>query len=286
MPRRPRQSSSGSRSRTSDNERRRREAALDKTLAGTFPASDPLSTNPNPDDETAAPAVAGQPADAPAAGGTRPAATVAILGATGFIGSALVNEACRRGHRVTAIARRAERVPGQPGVTAVAVDVNDTAGLAAILRGHDAVISAFNPGWKNPNLYDEQVRGTSSIIAAIRQAGVKRVLWTGGASGLEVAPGVRGIDNPNLPDWVRPGALATIEALEQLRQAPDLDWSFLAPSTELTLGERTGRFRLGGDQLIVGADGRSWISVQDFAVAMMDELERPAHIRQRFTVGY
>jgi putative NADH-flavin reductase len=284
MPRRPRQSRSRSRSGTADDERRRREAALDKTLAGTFPASDALSTTPNPDDETAVPEAGGEGSKPPDA--RQSGMAVAILGATGFVGSTLVNEACRRGHRVTAIARRAERVPGQRGVTAVAVDVNDTAGLAAILRGHDAVISAFNPGWKNPNLYDEQVRGTSSIIAAIRQAGVKRVLWTGGASGLEVAPGVRGIDNPNLPDWVRPGALATIEALEQLRQAPDLDWSFLAPSTELTLGERTGRFRLGGDQLIVGADGRSWISVQDLAVAMIDELERPAHIRQRFTVGY
>jgi putative NADH-flavin reductase len=281
MPRRSRPS----RSRTPDDERRNREAALDETLADTFPASDPLSTNPNPDDETAVPAALARE-DAAGTRGAPSGSSVAILGGTGFIGSALVNEAARRGHRVTAIARRAERVPAQPNVTAVAADVYDTAGLAAILRGHDVVISAFNPGWKNPNLYDEQVRGTTSIIAAIREAGVTRVLWVGGASGLEVAAGVRGIDDPNLADWVKPGALATIEALEQLRRARDLEWSFLAPSAEVTLGERTGSFRLGGDQLIVDAAGQSRISVQDYAVAMIDELERPAHIRQRFTVGY
>jgi putative NADH-flavin reductase len=282
MPRRSRPS----RSRTPADERRNREAALDETLADTFPASDPLSTNPNPDDETAVPAVTGVRASAHDTRDMASGLTVALLGATGFVGSALLAEALRRGHRVTAVVRHPERVPAQPGVTAVAADVNDTTGLAAILRGHDAVISAFNPGWKNPNLHDEQVRGTTSILAAIEQAGVRRVLWVGGASGLEVAPGVRGIDNPDLPDWVRPGALATIEALEQLRRTRDLDWSFLAPSAELTLGERTGTFRVGGDQLLVDATGQSRISVQDYAMAMLDELEHPAHVRQRFTVGY
>jgi putative NADH-flavin reductase len=211
---------------------------------------------------------------------------IVLLGATGFVGSALLNEALRRGHEVTAIVRHPEKLASQEGLVAEAGDVYDPDHLATLIRGHDAIISAFNPGWKNPNLYDDQVRGTESIIAAVKKAGITRVLWVGGAGGLEVKPGVRVIDGPDLPDWVKPGSLATIDALEQLRKEPELDWSFLAPSAELKTGERTGKFRLGGEQLLVDANGESKISVQDYAVAMIDELERPAHIRQRFTVGY
>lgn len=211
---------------------------------------------------------------------------IALLGATGFVGSALLQEALDRGHTVTAIVRDPGKMASRARLFAQAGDVYDTAGLAPLLKGHDAVLSAFNPGWKNPNLYDDQVRGTKSIIAAIKAAGIKRVLWVGGAGGLEVKPGVRVIDDPEMPDWVRPGALATINALEQLRKEPELEWSSLAPSANMFLDGRTGKFRLGGDQLLVGADGKSSISVQDFAVAMIDELEHPTHLRQRFTVGY
>jgi putative NADH-flavin reductase len=211
---------------------------------------------------------------------------VALLGATGFVGSAILNEALSRGHTVTAIVRHPEKLAAREGLIAKAADVYDPAQLAGLFTGQDAVISAFNPGWKDPNLYDDQVRGTSSIIAAVKQAGIKRVLWVGGAGGLETGPGTRLVDSPDMPDWVRPGSLATTEALEQLRRQPQLDWSFLAPSANMHPGERTGKFRLGGDQLLVDADGKSEISVQDFAVAMIDELERPAHIRRRFTVGY
>jgi len=125
-----------------------------------------------------------------------------------------------------------------------------------------------------------------AIIAAIINARIKHVLWVGGAGGLEVKPGVRVIDNPDMPIWVRPGSLATINALEQLQKEPELEWSYLSPSAELKPGQRTGKFRLGSDQLLVDATGQSKISVQDYAVAMIDELERPAHIRRRFTVGY
>jgi putative NADH-flavin reductase len=211
---------------------------------------------------------------------------IALLGATGFVGSALLTEALNRGHTVTAIVRHPEKLEKRDGLVAKAGDVYDTARLATLLRGQDAVISAFNPGWKNPSLYDDQVRGTASIIAAVKQAGVKRVLWVGGAGGLEVEPGVRLVDRPGMPDWVKPGSLATIDALEQLRREPELDWSVLAPSAQLQPGQRTGKFRLGGDQLLVYAHGDSRISLQDYAVAMLDELEHPAHIRQRFTVGY
>jgi len=211
---------------------------------------------------------------------------IALLGATGFVGSALLKEALDRGHMVTAIVRHPEKLEKREGLTAKAGDIYDTTYLATLIQGNDAVIGAFNPGWKNPNLYDDQVPGTAPIIAAIINARIKHVLWVGGAGGLEVKPGVRVIDNPDMPIWVRPGSLATINALEQLQKEPELEWSYLSPSAELKPGQRTGKFRLGSDQLLVDATGQSKISVQDYAVAMIDELERPAHIRRRFTVGY
>jgi putative NADH-flavin reductase len=211
---------------------------------------------------------------------------IVLLGATGFVGSALLKEALDRGHIVTAIARHPETLALRERLTVKAGDVFDSSALATLLTGHEAVISAFNPGWRNPNLYDDQRRGTSAIIAAVKQAGIRRVLWVGGAGGLEVKPGVRVVDDPNLPDWIRPGSLATIDALEQLRKEPELEWSFLAPSAEMKPGSRTGKYRLGGDDLLVDANGKSHISVEDFAAAMIDELEHPAHVRHRFTVGY
>lgn len=211
---------------------------------------------------------------------------IALLGATGFVGSALLKEALDRGHAVTAIIRDPGKLAKRDRLTVLAGDIYDAGALAAMLRGHEAVISAFNPGWKDPQLYDNQVRGTSSIVAAIKAAGLKRVLWVGGAGGLEVKPGVRVVDDPNFPAAIRPGSLATIDALEQLQREPALDWSYLAPSQIMKSGRRTGQFRLGGDRLLTDATGRSSISVEDFAVAMVDELEHPAHIRQRFTVGY
>src|ERR1700736_3219158 len=163
-----------------------------------------------------------------------------LLGATGFVGSALLKEALDRGHIVTAIVRHPEKLERREGLTAKAGDVYDTTSLATLIHGNDAIISAFNPGWKDPNLYDDQVRGTASIIAAIKNAGIKRVLWVGGAGGLDVKPGVRVVDSPDLPNWVRPGSLATMEALEELRKEPELEWSFLAPSAQLQPVLRTG----------------------------------------------
>jgi uncharacterized protein len=211
---------------------------------------------------------------------------IVLLGATGFVGSALLAEALDRGHMVTAIARHPDKVAPRERLIVKAGDVYDAPALATLISGHEAPISAFNPGWKNPRLYDDQVRGTAAIIAAVKQAGIRRILWVGGAGGLEVKPGVRVVDDPSLPDWIKPGSLATINALEQLRSEPTLDWSFLAPSAELHPGQRTGHFRLGGDELLVDASGKSHISLEDFAVAMIDELDHPSHLRQRFTVGY
>ena len=169
---------------------------------------------------------------------------------------------------------------------AKAGDIYDSAALAGLIAGNAALISAFNPGWKDPNLYDDQVRGTTSIIAAAKKARIVRVLWVGGAGGLETSLGVRVVDAPAFPTAIKPGSLAMAEALEQLRREPTLEWSYLAPSANMHESLRTGKFRLGADKLLVDAAGKSSISVQDFAVAMIDELERPAHIRQRFTVGY
>jgi putative NADH-flavin reductase len=211
---------------------------------------------------------------------------IVLLGASGFVGSSILEEALDRGHSVTAIVREPEKLGNRPGLIPTKGDVYDTNTLAELIKGNEALISAFNPGWKNPHLYEDQVRGTRSIIEAAKKATVMRVLWVGGAGGLEVKPGVRVVDDPDFPAWVKPGSLATIDALEQLRKEPDLDWTFLAPSVEMSSGQRTGRFRLGGEQLLVDAEGHSRISVQDFAVAMLDELERPRHSHQRFTVGY
>jgi putative NADH-flavin reductase len=215
---------------------------------------------------------------------------IALLGATGFVGSALLSEALSRGHQVTAIVRHPEKLDRKDNLTAVRGDVYDSTSLASLIQGNDALISAFNPGWTpgtaRPEMYDEQIRGTRSIIDAIKKARIKRVLWVGGAGGLEVAPGVQLIDTPHFPDWIKPGSRATNAALEALWNEAELEWSFLAPSAIMEPGKRTGKFRLGGDRLLVDSNGESRISVQDYAVAMIDELEKPAHIRQRFTVGY
>lgn len=138
-----------------------------------------------------------------------------------------------------------EKLEKREGLTAKAGDVYDTTSLATLIHGNDAIISAFNPGWKDPNLYDDQVRGTASIIAAIKKAGIKRVLWVSGAGGLEVKPGVRVVDSADLPSWVRPGSLATIDALDQLRKEPELKWSYLSPSAELKPGAANGKVSPG-----------------------------------------
>lgn len=211
---------------------------------------------------------------------------IVLLGASGFVGSAILKEALDRGHQVVAVVRNQGTLNPSQQLKIQITDVFDSTALAAVIVGYDALISAFNPGWKDLNLYVDQVRGTTSILKAAKSASIKRVLWVGGAGGLEVKPGVRVIDAPDFPAAIKPGSLATIEALGQLRREPSLDWSFLSPSANLEPGTRTGKFRLGDDQLLVDSSGQGNISVQDYAVAMINELEHPTHIRKRFTVGY
>jgi hypothetical protein len=210
---------------------------------------------------------------------------IALIGATGFIGSRLLNEALSRNHHVTALVSRPERVPSHPNVTAVHVDVLDQAALAVQFKGHDAVISAFS-GHAQGDIYDYYLQGVRSIIEAVKQADVPRILVVGGAGSLEVAPGVQLIDTPGFPEQWKQSALGARDALNLLRQEPRLNWTMLSPAAHIEPGSRTGKFRLGTDELLADAQGESRISLEDFAVAMIDELERPAHPRSRFTVAY
>ena len=211
---------------------------------------------------------------------------IAVIGATGFVGSAILQEALQRGHEVTAIVRHPEKLQPHPKLHPQKGDIYNAEEVARLVAGHDAVISAFNPGWSNPDIYKQQVKGTEAIIKGVKQAGLKRLLFVGGAGSLEVQPGVQALDLPGFPAEYKQGALATREALNMLRKESGLDWSFLSPSADLSPGQRTGKFRLGANQMLSDANGESRISTQDYAVAMIDEVERPAHIRQRFTVGY
>ncbi|MGE0497561.1 MAG: NAD(P)-dependent oxidoreductase [Ramlibacter sp.] len=210
---------------------------------------------------------------------------IALIGASGFIGSALRTEALARGHQVTAIVTNPGKLAPLAGLTVVKADVNDTAALAAQLKGADAVLSAFS-GHAQANTFDYYLNGFKSIVAAVKAAGVPRLLVVGGAGSLEVAPGLQLLDTPQFPEAYKPTAEGARQALALLRQEAALNWTMLSPSAIIAPGERTGQFRLGTDQLLANAQGDSRISVQDYAVAMINELEKPAHARQRFTVGY
>jgi putative NADH-flavin reductase len=211
---------------------------------------------------------------------------IALIGATGFVGSAILKEALDRGHEVTAIVRNPDRLTSHEKLRTVKGDVYHEDEVVRLVAGSDAVISAFNPGWSDTDIYSRQVKGARSIINGVKKAGVKRLLFVGGAGSLEVTPGVQSVDMPGFPAEYKQGALATREALNMLREEMGLEWSFFSPSADLFSGQRTGRFRLGTDQLLTDAQGESRISVEDYAMAMIDEMEKPQHIRRRFTVGY
>jgi len=210
---------------------------------------------------------------------------IALIGATGFIGSAVLHEALARGHRVTALVTRPEKVQPHERVTALAADVMDVQKLTSQLAGFDAVISSFS-GHAQADVFDYFVAGTRNIITAAKEARAPRLLVVGGAGSLEVAPGVQLIDTPDFPAQYKAAAEGARTALGLLRKESSLNWTLMSPSAMIAPGERTGIFRTSDDQLLIGADGSSRISVQDFALALIDELETPAHERARFTVGY
>ncbi len=210
---------------------------------------------------------------------------IALIGASGFIGGALQKEALARGHQLRALVTRPERIAAQSGLAVVKADVQDTQALARALRGAEAVISAFS-GHAQGDVYDYYVRGMRSIIAAVGEAGIARLLVVGGAGSLEVALGVQLVDTPEFPAQWKGTALGAREALDLLRAQAALDWTMLSPAAMIVPGERTGKFRLGGDALLVDAAGKSTISVEDYALAMLDELETPRHTRRRFSIAY
>ncbi|HRO48171.1 NAD(P)-dependent oxidoreductase [Agriterribacter sp.] len=213
-----------------------------------------------------------------------------VIGASGFVGSEVLKEALNRGHQVTAIVRHPEKVSVQNDhLSVVRGDVMDTAALAELIKGSDMVISAYNAGWTNPNLYNDFLKGSQSIQEATRQSGVKRLLVVGGAGSLFIAPGVQVVDTPEFPaDW-KPGASAARDYLSLLQKEDQLDWTFLSPALEMHQGtprQRTGVYRTGLDNPVFDANNKSAISVNDLAVAIIDEAESPKHIRKRFTVAY
>jgi len=211
---------------------------------------------------------------------------VALIGATGFIGSHILDELIRRDHQVTALVRHPDRVPQHANVTATQVDVRDVDTLTGLLAPREAAISAFSAD-KGEGFYDSMVAGAKSIITAAKKAQLKRLLVVGGAGSLETTPGgTQLLEEPSFPENWLGGAKGTREFLYMLREQPDLDWTFLCPAQVIQPGERTGKFRLGGDQLLTDDQGNSAISLQDYAVAMVDELEDPKHSRQRFSVAY
>lgn len=200
---------------------------------------------------------------------------IAVLGASGRAGSRIVAEALRRGHEVTGIARDAGKLASAERLTLRNGDALSP-GLAGLLRGHDVVVSSMRFA-SIP---------AAAVLGAVKEAGVKRLIVVGGAGSLEVAPGLQLIDTPQFPDAYRPEASAGRDFLNALRAETSLDWTFLSPSALFEPGERTGKFRLGGDQLLADAAGQSRISMDDYAIALVDEIEAPKHVRQRFTVGY
>jgi uncharacterized protein len=202
-------------------------------------------------------------------------ARVALIGASGRAGSRILKELSDRGQRVTAIARNPEKIAALPQVTAKKGDVSDKNGLAALIKGHDAVVSAVHFAGSDAR----------TLIEAVRASGAKRYLVVGGAGSLEVAPGKRLVDQPDFPAAYKAEALKGAEFLDLLKGEKELDWTFLSPSALFVEGERTGKFRLGKDALLTNDKGSS-ISFEDYAIALVDEIEKPAHSRQRFTVGY
>ena len=201
---------------------------------------------------------------------------IAVVGASGNAGSRIVAELARRGHAITAIARHPEKIAPQRGVTPTRGDVTNQGSLTGLLAGHDAAVSSVH------FLDFDPVK----LIGAVKDSNVGRYLVVGGAGSLEVAPGVRLVTTPGFPVAYKAEAEKGAAFLDLLAGETQLNWTFLSPQALFTAGERTGKFRLGTDQLLTAADGKSWISFEDFAVALADEIERPAHIRKRFTVGY
>lgn len=211
---------------------------------------------------------------------------VAIIGATGFVGSNILNEVVNRNHEVTAIVRNPKTTEN---VNWVKADVFNTDELANALKGNDVVISAYNPGWTNPNIYDDFIAGSKAIQEAVKKSGVKRYITIGGAGSLFVAPGLQAVDTPDFPKEYHAGATAARDYLNILKDEKELDWAFFSPAFEMHQGittGRTGKYRLGLDTPVFDQNNRSILSGEDLAVVIADEVENPKHHQVRFTAAY
>lgn len=214
---------------------------------------------------------------------------VALIGATGFVGTAVLNELLQRGHQVTAIVRNPEKVKLDQNVKAVKANVLNSNEVAEVVKSHDAVISCYNPGWTNPDLYNEFMMGAKSIQEGVKKSKVQRLIVVGGAGSLYIAEGLQLVDTAEFPAMWKPGALGARDYLNFIKDEKQLDWTFLSPAKEMhkgTSGERKGHYRTGLDTPVFDEKGKSIISVEDTAVAIVDELENPKHIRMRFTIAY
>jgi len=214
---------------------------------------------------------------------------VALIGASGFVGKALLNELVGRGNEVIAIARDKDKIEGtDEKVTKVAVDVLNTEALAEALKGADVVVSAFNPGWTNPNLYQDTLAGAEAIQAGVKASGVKRFIFIGGAGTLQI-DGNQLVDGPDFPKEIYPGASAVRDYFNKLKEEKELDWVFFSPAIEMhpgiTIG-RTGKYRLGKTSPVFNDEGRSILSVEDLSIVIADELEKKAHHQEQFTAAY
>ncbi|MEO7978203.1 NAD(P)H-binding protein [Flavobacterium sp.] len=211
---------------------------------------------------------------------------IAIIGATGFVGSAILNELVNTKHEITAIARTPKETVS---VNWVGADIFNTDDLAEILKGNDVVISAYNPGWTNPNIYDDFLAGSKAIQGAVKQSAVKRFITIGGAGSLFVAPDLQAVDTPDFPKEIYPGANAARQYLNIIKEEKELDWAFFSPAFEMHAGTKTGRtgkYRLGLENPVFNDEQRSILSVEDLAVVIADETENPKHHQVRFTAGY
>ena len=216
---------------------------------------------------------------------------VAVIGATGFVGSHIVEELVNRNQSIKAFARNTDNVLDSKNVAKVALNVNDVQALATDLKGADVVVSAFNAGWTNPNIYEDYLKGAKAIEEATKLAGVKRLIVVGGAGSLYVndKKELQIVDAPDFPEQIKQGALAARDYYNILKQDNELDWTMFSPAPEMhqgTSGERKGTYRLGNDVPVFNAEGRSILSVEDVAVVIADEIENANHIKSRFTAAY
>lgn len=205
---------------------------------------------------------------------------VALIGASGFIGSEILNELLNRGHKVTAIVRNPEKIQPRENLLIKKGDVTDAQAVAELVKGNDAVISAYNPH------ADMKALAAHAIVSGLKHAGIQRLLIVGGAGSLYAAPGVQLVDTPQFPTEWKEGANATREVYNYIRTVNDINWTYISPAMMIEPGTRTGKFRLGKDEPVRDANGESRISTQDYAVAMVDELEKSQHLKERITLGY